>query len=415
MTARRPDRVRLGTAGKAHGLDGTFAVDAPCGWFAFADRRRRAGGRRRAPRSAAARAPTSARSVALDGVDTPRGRRGAARPADRDRRRRRAAARGRRLLPLRPGRLRRVPGRRRRLGVVATVEDGVAHDVLLLDSDLRLPFVRGRRAGRRHRRRGGSRSTRSSISDDARDRRPDAVPELVLVARRGAARLERAGRPAASCASTTCATTRRSSTGWSTTRRTAAARACCCASTWRWPRSRARSARRSTRCARTRRVVVLDPGGRPPRRRLRPRARAGAADRAAVRPLRGLRPPRPRRTSRPRRCRRPVRRVGRRDRGDGRDRRRRAARWRARSATPPRPSRSRSRRRSRAASSTRTTRGRRRSAAGACRRCCCRATTAPSIAGGRPNRAPHGSGRRSWRPPLGCDAADPLPTGIDSS
>ena len=28
-----------------------------------------------------------------------------------------------------------------RLGAVAAVEDGVAHDVLLLDSDLRLPFV----------------------------------------------------------------------------------------------------------------------------------------------------------------------------------------------------------------------------------------------------------------------------------
>jgi ribosomal 30S subunit maturation factor RimM len=28
-----------------------------------------------------------------------------------------------------------------RLGAVAEVEDGVAHDVLLLDSDVRLPFV----------------------------------------------------------------------------------------------------------------------------------------------------------------------------------------------------------------------------------------------------------------------------------
>ncbi len=139
MTARRPDRVRLGTAGKAHGLDGTFGVDAPCGWFAFATGtvvlvdgvahriRRRAG--------------TDARPlVALDGISS---REGA------------EALRGRPI---------EIPGDEvpaaedgaffrfdlvgcevfqgaARLGTVTAVEDGVAHDILLLDSDLRLPFV----------------------------------------------------------------------------------------------------------------------------------------------------------------------------------------------------------------------------------------------------------------------------------
>jgi 16S rRNA processing protein RimM len=139
MTGRRPDRVRLGTAGKAHGLDGTFAVDAPCGWFAFATGavvlvdgvahriRRRAG--------------TDGRPlVALDGVDT---REGA------------ESLRGRPLEIAGAD----VPSPEEgayyrfdlvgcevfqgddRLGVVTEVEDGVAHDILRLDSDLRLPFV----------------------------------------------------------------------------------------------------------------------------------------------------------------------------------------------------------------------------------------------------------------------------------
>ena len=139
MTGRRPDRVRLGTAGKAHGLDGTFTVDAPCGWFAFATGsvvlvdgvahriRRRAG--------------TDLRPlVALDGVDS---REGA------------EALRGRPIEIAGTD----VPEPEdgayfrfdlvgcdvfrgdARLGVVADVEDGVAHDVLLLDSGVRLPFV----------------------------------------------------------------------------------------------------------------------------------------------------------------------------------------------------------------------------------------------------------------------------------
>jgi 16S rRNA processing protein RimM len=31
----RPERVRVGTIGKAHGLDGSFRVADPCGWWDF--------------------------------------------------------------------------------------------------------------------------------------------------------------------------------------------------------------------------------------------------------------------------------------------------------------------------------------------------------------------------------------------
>ena len=139
MTARRPDRVRLGTAGKAHGLDGTFGVDAPCGWFAFktgstvlvdgvAHRIRR-------------RAGTDARPlVALDGVDT--------REGAEDLRGKPIEIAGDDVPPAEDGAFYRfdlvgcdVFQGDARLGVVAAVEDGVAHDILLLDSDLRLPFV----------------------------------------------------------------------------------------------------------------------------------------------------------------------------------------------------------------------------------------------------------------------------------
>jgi 16S rRNA processing protein RimM len=139
MTGRRPDRVRLGTAGKAHGLDGTFTVDAPCGWFAFATGsvvlvdgvahriRRRAG--------------TDARPlVALDGVDT--------REGAEELRGRPIEIAGTDVPPPEEGAFFRfdlvgceVFQGGNRLGAVAEVEDGVAHDVLLLDSELRLPFV----------------------------------------------------------------------------------------------------------------------------------------------------------------------------------------------------------------------------------------------------------------------------------
>jgi 16S rRNA processing protein RimM len=139
MTGRRPDRVRLGTAGKAHGLDGTFLVDAPCGWFAFATGsvvlvdgvahrvRRRAG--------------TDGRPlVALDGIDSREGAEALrGRPIEID---------GADLPPAEEGAYFRfdlvgceVFQGETLLGVVTAVEDGVAHDVLLLESDVRLPFV----------------------------------------------------------------------------------------------------------------------------------------------------------------------------------------------------------------------------------------------------------------------------------
>lgn len=139
MTDRRPDRVRLGTAGKAHGLDGTVAVDSPCGWFPFA-----AGTTvlvNGVARQVRRRGGTDARPlVAFEGVDD---RTGA------------EALRGAPLelagadlpAPEEDAWFRfdlvgcEVHQGATRLGVVAEVEDGVAHDVLLLDTGLRLPFV----------------------------------------------------------------------------------------------------------------------------------------------------------------------------------------------------------------------------------------------------------------------------------
>jgi 16S rRNA processing protein RimM len=131
--------VRVGTAGRAHGLDGTVTVEGPCGWFSFAAGSHVlvAGERRRVRR----RAGTAERPlVAFDGIDD------------------RSAAEGLRGAPLElagddvpepeDGAFFRfdlagceVFQGAVRLGVVRDVEDGVAHDVLLLDSGLRLPFV----------------------------------------------------------------------------------------------------------------------------------------------------------------------------------------------------------------------------------------------------------------------------------
>jgi 16S rRNA processing protein RimM len=135
----RPERVRVGTVGKPHGLDGSFVVDAPCGWFAFGggDTVLAAG----TPRQIRRRAGTDQRPlIALVGTD------------DHD------AARSLRGAPLEvsadtlpqpdPDHWFRFDlvgcdayQHDRLLGRVVRVEDGVAHDVLVLDSGLRLPFV----------------------------------------------------------------------------------------------------------------------------------------------------------------------------------------------------------------------------------------------------------------------------------
>ncbi len=136
---RRPDRVRVGTVGRPHGLDGTVVVESPCGWFAFARGAEVlvAG----TPRLISRRAGTDARPlIAFAGIDS------------------REGSEELRGVPLElPSDLLPEPEEgawfrfdlvgcvvwqgAERLGVVAAVEDGVAHDVLLLDSGERLPFV----------------------------------------------------------------------------------------------------------------------------------------------------------------------------------------------------------------------------------------------------------------------------------
>ena len=139
MSAARPERVRVGTAGRAHGLDGTVLVEGPCGWFGFATGSHVLvdGTRRRIRR----RAGTADRPlVAFEGIDdrtAAEGLRGAA-----------LELAGDDVPEPEDGAYFRfdlvgcdVVQGGVRLGAVREVEDGVAHDVLLLDSGLRLPFV----------------------------------------------------------------------------------------------------------------------------------------------------------------------------------------------------------------------------------------------------------------------------------
>jgi 16S rRNA processing protein RimM len=136
----RPERVRVGTVGRAHALDGRFRVSGPCGWWSFAvgtdvlvdgtpHRIVRSGGDDAAP------------LIALEGVTD---RSGA------------EALRGAALeLPRAE-----VPepepdayfhfdlvgctvedAAGLAVGTVSAVESGVAHDVLVLDGDRRIPFV----------------------------------------------------------------------------------------------------------------------------------------------------------------------------------------------------------------------------------------------------------------------------------
>ena len=64
----RPERVRVGTVGRPHGLDGAFVVEGPCGWYGFeVGSRLLADGR---PTGVRRRAGTDARPlVALEGHD----------------------------------------------------------------------------------------------------------------------------------------------------------------------------------------------------------------------------------------------------------------------------------------------------------------------------------------------------------
>lgn len=137
----RPERVRVGTVGKGHGLDGSFYVDGPCGWWTFPVRSEVAvdGVVRRVRR----RAGTDDRPIlALDDATS---------REDADALRGRALEIGREALP--------APELdsyfhfdligcevvcgERPLGRVSAVEEGVANDVLVLDdeAETRLPFV----------------------------------------------------------------------------------------------------------------------------------------------------------------------------------------------------------------------------------------------------------------------------------
>ncbi len=137
----RPDRVRVGTVGRAHGLDGTFAVEGQCGWFAF-----RPGSRVMLdglPARVSRRAGTDGRPlVAVEGIDD--------RTAAEE-------ARGAALELPRAGLPEPEPdsffhfdligclvvSEGRELGRIKAVEEGVANDVLVLDdeAETRLPFV----------------------------------------------------------------------------------------------------------------------------------------------------------------------------------------------------------------------------------------------------------------------------------
>ena len=136
----RPERVRVGTVGRAHGLDGRFRVAGPCGWWDFEVgsellvdgaplRVARAGGDPLAP------------LIALDGVadrTTAEELRGAALELPRAQ------------VPepepdayfhfdLVGCRVEDAAGAS--IGSVSAVETGVAHDILVLDDTLRVPFV----------------------------------------------------------------------------------------------------------------------------------------------------------------------------------------------------------------------------------------------------------------------------------
>ncbi len=161
MTARRPDRVRLGTAGKAHGLDGTFGVDGAlrvvrvrarldaCSWTGVATASAAVAG---TDGSAAGRARRHRHA---------RGRRGAARQAARAGARRRAARPRRTPSTASTWSAARCCRASARLGEVTEVEDGVAHDISCSLDSRPAPAVRREAVvpGRRHR---GARSSSRS-------------------------------------------------------------------------------------------------------------------------------------------------------------------------------------------------------------------------------------------------------------
>ena len=174
-------------------------------------------------------------------------------------------------------------------------------------AELLVPLVARRRPRGRRRRRGGSTSTSRSSAATPRpdaDRRLHAVPRVVRLVPRPAPR-----RATRSRSGTTleCVNYRdydaAVAAARSTTRRSAAAPGWCCASTSSTPRCARATARDPVELRARRRVIALDAGRAPARRRARRRARGRARADAAVRALRGLRRARSSSTSRPTRSR----------------------------------------------------------------------------------------------------------------
>lgn len=136
----RPERVRVGTVGRAHGLDGRFRVAGPCGWWGFGVGTQvlvdgtprlveRSGGDAQAP------------LIALEGVTDRTGAealRGAALELE-----------GTQVPEPEPDTYFHFDlvgctvedAEGSPVGTVGAVEAGVAHDILVLGDDLRIPFV----------------------------------------------------------------------------------------------------------------------------------------------------------------------------------------------------------------------------------------------------------------------------------
>lgn len=137
----RPERLRVGTAGRPHGLHGAFHVNGACGWWAFPAGSVLivAGAPHRVVASGGTLERPHLRLAGVDDRDAASTLTGAALELLRE------------LVPEpEPDTYFRfdlvgceVRAGERLLGCVAAVEDGVAHDVLVLDdtAETRIPFV----------------------------------------------------------------------------------------------------------------------------------------------------------------------------------------------------------------------------------------------------------------------------------
>lgn len=136
----RPERVRVGTIGRAHGLDGRVRVTGPCGWWEFPVGAEVLVGEQ-PRRIARSNGDPAAPLIAFDGVDdrtAVEALRGAVLelPCDRVPEPEPDAYFHFDLVGCVVEGDEGVP-----CGTVTAVEEGVAHDVLVLDGTFRVPFV----------------------------------------------------------------------------------------------------------------------------------------------------------------------------------------------------------------------------------------------------------------------------------